>query len=128
MERTDQAQADRMSRRSFMRWMAAGVLLPSMAGLAAACAPAAQPSPTAAPAKPAESKPAEAKPTEAEKPASLDQIVDGAKKEGELHWADAAVLQFNDPKFHDAFKKKYGLPDSFQVRHTLKGTGDLVTQ
>jgi branched-chain amino acid transport system substrate-binding protein len=38
--------------------------------LLAACAPAAAPSPTAAPAKPAESKPAVAKPTEAARPAA----------------------------------------------------------
>ena len=126
-----------VSRREFVT--RALVLVPWLAGLAAACAPGAAPAPTAAPAKPTEAPkpaapaaqpaatgPVAAKP--AEKAPNLDQIVEAAKKEGELNWIDVAVQQFNDDKFHTAFRKKFGLPDSFRLRHTLKATGDVVTQ
>jgi iron(III) transport system substrate-binding protein len=132
MEQGEQLRGDRrVSRRGFVKGaLGAGLALPGMAGLLAACAPA------SAPAKPAESKPPAAQPAAtapvvgkpADKPANLDQIVEAAKREGELHWIDVTVQQFNDDKFHNAFKQKYGLPDSFRLRHTLKGTGDVVTQ
>ena len=144
-----------VSRRAFVRRATALGLIWPAAGLLTACGGGGGAAPTAAPAKPAESKPAEAKPAEAAKPAekpaappaaaspaaaapaagkpaekapNLDEIVEAAKKEGELHWIDVTVQQFNDEKFHAAFKKKFNLPDSFRVRHTLKATGDVVTQ
>jgi iron(III) transport system substrate-binding protein len=119
--------------RTLGTWLA----LPAVGGLLAACtsaAPTPTPVPVAtqAPAKPttAASQPTTApvasKP--ADKPANLDQLVEGAKKEGQLNWIDVTVQQFNDPRFHGAFKKKYGLPDNFQINHTFKATGDLITQ
>jgi NitT/TauT family transport system substrate-binding protein len=66
---TDRLEIGRtVTRRRFVALLGLG----AGAGLLAACAPAAAPSPTAAPAKPTEApaaKPAEAKPTEAAKPA-----------------------------------------------------------
>lgn len=134
-----------VSRRGFVKGaLGAGLALPGLGGLLAACAPASAPAPTAAPAKPAEAKPTEApKPAAppaqpaatapvagkpADKPANLDQIVEAAKQEGELHWMDVTVQQFNDDKFHGAFRQKFGLPESFRIRHTFKATGDVVTQ
>ena len=142
MDEHDAIGRNAISRRAFLtRLSGAGAGL-----LVVACQPT--PSPTAAPAKPADAKPTEApKPAApaaqpaaqpaatapvaakpAEKPADLDQIVEAAKREGELHWIDVTVQQFNDDKFHNAFRNKFGLPDSFRLRHTLKGTGDVVTQ
>lgn len=140
------------SRRKFLRSLGTGVGLSAVAGLAAACSSAA-PQPTTAPAKPttapapaattapaaqpagAASPAAAAKPTtgpataqSAAKPANLDQIVEGAKQEGQLNWIDATIQQFNDDNFHNTFRKKYGLPDSFKMNHAFKATGDLITQ
>lgn len=135
-----------LTRRRFLAGLAGGASVL----LLAACQQA-QPSPTAKPAesKPADAKPA-AKPAEAAKPAdaakpaaspaagaspaaakpsaNLDQLIDAAKREGEVHFGDVSLQQFNDKGFAEAFRKKYGLPDSFNVRHTLLGTGDLVTK
>jgi NitT/TauT family transport system substrate-binding protein len=61
----DEREAGSVSRRGFLK-LAAGM---TSAGLLAACAPQAAPSPTAAPAKPAEAKPAESKPAEAKQAA-----------------------------------------------------------
>src|SRR3989338_8079332 len=56
----------------------------------------------------------------------LAKLVEAAKKEGEVHYIDA----LNQPKTHErldrAFRKKYGLPDSFKFTHTLRGTGEVV--
>lgn len=58
--------------------------------------------------------------------AELARLVEAAKKEGEVHYIDA----LNQPKTHAmldrAFRKKYGLPDSFKFTHTLQGTGQVV--
>jgi iron(III) transport system substrate-binding protein len=139
-----------VSRRAFIRrTLAAGLALPALGGLVAACtsaapAPTPPPAATATTAKPAAAaSPATAKPAAAGSPspattapaavkpaasANLDQLIEGAKKEGQLNWIDATIQQFNDPRFHDAFKKRYGLPDSFQINHAFKATGDLITQ
>jgi iron(III) transport system substrate-binding protein len=55
-------------------------------------------------------------------------VIEAAKQEGSLTYGDVSVQQFNDKPFADAFRQKYGLPDSFQVNHVLLGTGDLVTK
>jgi len=58
--------------------------------------------------------------------AELAKLVEAAKKEGEVHYIDA----INQPKTHAAleraFRKKYGLPDSFKLSHTLQGTGQVL--
>jgi iron(III) transport system substrate-binding protein len=118
----------RVSRRALIRRVvAAGLVLPGVGALLAACSGAA-PTPTVAPSAPAQPTTAAAAVQPAGKPANLDQIVEAAKKEGQLNWIDATVQQFNDDKFHGAFRKKFGLPDSFQVNHAFKATGDLITQ
>jgi iron(III) transport system substrate-binding protein len=113
------------TRREFLRRIGVtSVLLPGLGGLLAACSSSSPPQ--AAPTSP----PAAARTTApAAKPSSgLDQLVEGAKREGQLNWIDATVQQFNDDRFHGAFRKKYGLPDNFQMNHSFKATGDLITQ
>jgi iron(III) transport system substrate-binding protein len=136
------------SRRAFIgRTLAAGLALPSLGGLLGACSPAAPPPTPAATSAPAATVPTQAAPSAAQptasggaptaaaatvkpaaKSANLDQLVEGARKEGQLNWIDVTIQQFNDSKFHGAFKKKYGLADDFRINHTFKATGDLITQ
>jgi iron(III) transport system substrate-binding protein len=114
------------TRRDFLRRIGVTtVLLPGLGGLLAACSsqPAAQPAPTSRPA----AAPTTAAPA-AKASSGLDQLIEGAKREGQLNWIDATVQQFNDDRFHGAFRKKYGLPDNFQMNHSFKATGDLITQ
>jgi iron(III) transport system substrate-binding protein len=115
-----------MRRRVFLR----GLVVAGLSGLLAACAsPAPSPTPTVAPApldKPTTAAAANA--PASGKPSNLDQLIEGAKKEGQLNWIDVTIQQFNDARFHAAFKKKYGLPDGFQINHSFKATGDLITQ
>ena len=99
--------------------------------LLAACAPAATPTP--APAKPAEAKPATAAPTTAAaaKPAESEaervaMLVEGAKKEGTVTWLGSALEETAAVKaIEAAFKKKYGLPDSFKLSATRKSVGEM---
>jgi iron(III) transport system substrate-binding protein len=118
-----------VSRRAFIRrTLALGLALPGVSGLLAACTSAAPP-PTPAPAaKPTTATTAAATVKPAAAATNLDQLIEGAKKEGQLNWIDVTVQQFNDARFHGAFKKKYGLPDGFVINHTFKATGDLITQ
>lgn len=131
---TSDRQAEAFSRRALLRRFAVGgLVLPALGGVLAACsspsaAPAAQPAPTSPP--PAATAPttAPAAGQPAAKTGGLDQLIEGAKREGQLNWIDATVQQFNDDRFHGTFRKKYGLPDSFQINHSFKATGDLITQ
>jgi iron(III) transport system substrate-binding protein len=118
------------TRRELLRRIGiASVLLPGMGGLLAACSSQpAQPAPTSPPAAPPTTAPAAAAAQPAAKTSGLDQIIEGAKREGQLNWIDATIQQFNDDRFHGTFRKKYGLPDSFQMNHAFKATGDLITQ
>ena len=111
----------RVSRRVFIT-RAFGLALPLVSGLAAAC------SSGAAPQTPAPTAPSKPTAPPAAKAGNLDQLIEAAKKEGQLNWIDVTIQQFNDPRFHAAFKKKFGLSDNFQVNHTFKATGDLITQ
>jgi iron(III) transport system substrate-binding protein len=133
MDASDRHSVSLSRRQLLRRFAAVGLVVPGLGGLLAACSssssnPPAQPAPTSPP-------PAAAAPTTAPatgqappKPAGLDQLIEGAKREGQLNWIDATVQQFNDDRFHGAFRKKYGLPDSFQMNHSFKATGDLITQ
>lgn len=60
--------------------------------------------------------------------AQLSDVIEAAKKEGAVTWIDARASQENDNIYADAFRKRYGLPDSFQVNHIVKGSGDVITQ
>ncbi len=111
------------------RLLGTGVALSGLGGLLAACSspgPIAAPtSPPAAPVRPTVAPATVAPPAG---PARVDQIVEGAEREGQLNWIDATIPQSDDDLFHNAFRKKYGLLDSFQIRHMNKPTGDLITQ
>jgi iron(III) transport system substrate-binding protein len=107
--------------------------LPAMAGLAAACSPSTTPTPGA----PSGAPPAQAEQKTNTSPnvdqprgrsTTLDEVVEAAKKEGELHWADVFLEQSMEDRFHRAFRKRYSLPDSFTIHHTFKSTGAVVTQ
>ena len=134
-----------VTRRRFLASMSggAGVLL------LAACAPAGPAAPTApaaekaaetkplapaspAPAVPVASPPASpvASPAAAARPAAGPDpaVVDAARREGSVSFIDVSLQQFNDQPFAEAFRRKYGLPDSFEVRHVIIGTGDLITR
>jgi len=59
----------------------------------------------------------------AEEPARMVEL---AKAEGEVHYQDAIVLPSTHEALAAAFKKKYNLPASFKVTHTLRRTGEVV--
>jgi len=56
----------------------------------------------------------------------LAKLIEGAKKEGEVHYIDALNQPKTQALLDRAFRKKYGLPDSFKFTHTLRGTGEVV--
>jgi iron(III) transport system substrate-binding protein len=58
--------------------------------------------------------------------AELAKLVEAAKKEGEVHYIDATNQPKTQALLDRAFRKKYGLPDSFKFTHTLRGTGEVV--
>ena len=58
--------------------------------------------------------------------AELARLIEAAKKEGEVHYIDALVQPKTQGLLDRAFRKKYGLPDSFKFTHTLQGTGQVV--
>jgi iron(III) transport system substrate-binding protein len=59
-------------------------------------------------------------------PADIARLVEAARQEGEVHYLDALVQPKTHALIEAAFRKKYGLPDSFKVTHTLRGTGEVV--
>ncbi len=58
--------------------------------------------------------------------AELAKLIEAAKKEGEVHYIDALIQPKTQVSLDRAFRKKYGLPDSFKFTHTLRGTGEVV--
>ncbi len=54
------------------------------------------------------------------------RLVELAKAEGEVHYIDAIVLPSTHEALAAAFRKKYGLPASFKVTHTLRRTGEVA--
>jgi len=58
--------------------------------------------------------------------AALAKLIEAAKKEGEVHYIDANVEPKTQAGLDWAFRKKYGLPESFKFTHTLQGTGQVV--
>ncbi|OLC15147.1 MAG: hypothetical protein AUH29_08585 [Candidatus Rokubacteria bacterium 13_1_40CM_69_27] len=59
-------------------------------------------------------------------PADLARLIEAAKQEGEVHYIDALNQPKTQALLERAFRKKYGLPDSFTFTHTLRGTGEVV--
>jgi iron(III) transport system substrate-binding protein len=60
--------------------------------------------------------------------AASKEMIAAAVKEGELSWLDAIVVPSSAKVIAEAFKKEYGLPDSFKVNHERLGTGPLSTR
>jgi iron(III) transport system substrate-binding protein len=64
----------------------------------------------------------------AEDKARLAALIEGAKKEGSLSYIDAIIQPETNDALTAAFKKRYGLPASFQVNYTLSATLALITR
>jgi iron(III) transport system substrate-binding protein len=60
--------------------------------------------------------------------AASKEMIAAAAKEGELSWLDAIVVPSSAKVIAEAFKKEYGLPDTFKVNHERLGTGPLSTR
>ena len=60
--------------------------------------------------------------------AASKEMIAAAIKEGELSWLDAIVVPPSAKVIAEAFKKEYGLPDTFKVNHERLGTGPLSTR
>jgi iron(III) transport system substrate-binding protein len=58
--------------------------------------------------------------------ADLAKLIEAARQEGEVHYIDAVVHPKTQAVLDRAFRKKYGLPESFKFTHTLQGTGQVV--
>ena len=58
--------------------------------------------------------------------AELAKLIEAARKEGEVHYIDAMVQPKSHAVLDRAFRRKYGLPESFKFTHTLRGTGEVV--
>jgi len=63
-----------------------------------------------------------------EEKARLQQLIDGAKKEGTLAYWDVVIQPQTNDALVSEFKAYYGLPSSFQVHYTLSATANLVTR
>ncbi len=122
--------------RWFISWSAGAVL--GVAMLAAACAPAAPPSPTSAPAKAAPTAaaagkveattaPAKAAPTAAPatKAETLDELYEKAKKEGGTLVFYSTLAQVNAEKILPAFEKRF---PGIKVQHIDATSDKLVAR
>lgn len=58
--------------------------------------------------------------------ADLARMIEAAKREGEVHFLDNQNQPQTAAEMERGFRKRYGLPDSFKVTHTLRGTGESV--
>lgn len=54
---------------------------------------------------------------------SQSEIIEAARREGELSWADAIVIPSSASKMMEAFKKRYGLPNLKLSHYRLSTTG-----
>src|SRR5262249_13335043 len=64
----------------------------------------------------------------AEEKARVNALIEGAKKEGAITYWDVVIQPETNDALTAAFKKYYGLPDSFQVHYQLSATANLVTR
>src|SRR3954447_17788330 len=60
--------------------------------------------------------------------ARLAPLIEGAKKEGALTYWDVVIQPETNDTLTAAFRKYYGLPNSFQVNYQLSATANLVTR
>jgi iron(III) transport system substrate-binding protein len=58
----------------------------------------------------------------------IGALIEGAKKEGALTYWDVVIQPETNDALTAAFKKFYGLPDSFKVNYQLLATANLVTR
>ena len=63
-----------------------------------------------------------------EEKARIQTLIDGAREEGALTYWDVVIQPQTNDALAAAFKKHYGLPDSFQVNYSLSATAALVTR
>jgi iron(III) transport system substrate-binding protein len=64
----------------------------------------------------------------AEEQARLAGLIDGARVEGSLSYWDAVIQPETNDALTAAFRRYYGLPDTFQVHYQLLATAPLVTR
>lgn len=69
-----------------------------------------------------------AKGLDASAKAALQQLIDGAVKEGVLNYADTIIQPTTNNDLVAAFKTYFGLPGSFRVNFTLLGSAAMVTR
>ena len=60
--------------------------------------------------------------------AASKEMIAAAIKEGELSWLDAIIVPESAKVFAEAFKKEYGLPDTFKIKHERLATGPISTR
>ncbi len=56
------------------------------------------------------------------------EVIAAAVKEGALNWLDAIVVPSSAKAITEAFKKEYGLPNTFKVNHERLATGPVSTR
>jgi iron(III) transport system substrate-binding protein len=60
--------------------------------------------------------------------AALQQLIDGALKEGTLNYADTIIQPNTSKELVDAFRAYYGLPASYRVNFALLGSAAMITR
>ncbi len=64
----------------------------------------------------------------AEEKARLTRLIDGARTEGSLSYVDGVIEPETNDALTAAFRRHYGLPDTFRVHYQLLSTATLVTR
>jgi ABC-type Fe3+ transport system substrate-binding protein len=64
----------------------------------------------------------------AQEKARLAPLIESAKKEGSLTYWDVVIQPETNDALTAAFRKRYGLPNSFQINYQLSATAGLVTR
>ncbi|HET9903774.1 MAG TPA: extracellular solute-binding protein [Xanthobacteraceae bacterium] len=60
--------------------------------------------------------------------ARLAPVIEAAKQEGSVSYWDAVIQPHTKDALTAAFLKRYGLPATFRVNHTLAGTATVITR
>ena len=120
----------------FAKWaMVFLVLVLSIALILSGCSSSPSPAPSPTPTAPKTSTPTQTSappqtsaPSTAPATPAASSLVEAAIKEGSLNWIDAVVDAGSAQKMIAAFKQRYSLPDSFEVKHQQLGTGPLASR
>jgi iron(III) transport system substrate-binding protein len=75
----------------------------------------------------AQEPPAVARASGAEK-ARLQELIKAASAEGQLSYIDAVIQPQTNDALTAAFRKEFGLPDSFKVNYTLTNASGVITR